>query len=285
MKKITLPKNLIRLNGNEPTDQLEFGSRDLIDLVSYSGLREQPDHILLDGVYRRTILLAEYPYVATTGWLNDLINFNNDLDISYHITGVESSKALPKINRKITELESTKRIMVRNGQIIGPEITDPLNSDKQLREKIMRGQEKLFQLSVYVNISASTLKELDHLTKSIDSLLSSKLFFTKMAMFQQLEGLQSILPRAQDQLNQRRNLDSSSLALTFPFISSELVQEDGVLYGVNKSNNSLVILDRFALNNANSITFAESGSGKSYATKVEIIRQLMNGTEIIVIDP
>src|ERR1035437_4369988 len=175
--------------------------------------------------------------------------------------------------------------MIRTGKIVGSEITDPLDSATELRNKIQRGQEKLFQVSIYVTLTTDSLAELDKTTKLLETVLSARLFYTKVARYQQLEGLQSILPRAQDMLNQKRNLDSSSAALTFPFMSSELVQESGILYGVNKSNNSLVILDRFSLNNANSIVFAQSGSGKSYATKVEILRQLMQGVRVIVIDP
>jgi type IV secretory pathway VirB4 component len=175
--------------------------------------------------------------------------------------------------------------MLRSGKIIGSEITDPLESAMELRDKIQRGQEKLFQMSIYVSLRAESLSELDKVTKLLETTLSARLFYSKVARYQQLEALQSILPRAQDQLNQKRNLDSSSAALSFPFMSSELVQESGILYGVNKSNNSLVILDRFSLHNANSIVFAQSGSGKSYATKVEILRQLMQGTKVIVIDP
>ncbi len=140
-------------------------------------------------------------------------------------------------------------------------------------------------MSVYVTLTGETLVELDKITKLLEVALSARLFYIKTARYQQLEALQSILPRAEDQLNQKRNLDSSSAALTFPLVSSELVQESGILYGVNKSNNSLVILDRFSLHNANSIVFAQSGSGKSYATKVEILRQLTQGTRVIVIDP
>ena len=175
--------------------------------------------------------------------------------------------------------------MIKSGQLVGPEISDPLESATALRDKIMRGQEKLFQVAIYMCISGKTLEELDKITKLLETNLAARLFYSKIARYQQIDGLVSILPRAEDLLSQKRNLDSSSSALTFPFMSSELAQENGILYGVNKSNNSLVILDRFSLNNANSIVFAESGSGKSYATKVEILRQLMFGTKVIVIDP
>jgi conjugal transfer ATP-binding protein TraC len=271
----------IRANDNS----YEFGLQDGIDLISYAGLEEKVDHILIDGVYLRNLFISGYPFNASSGWLNPLINFNHDVDVSYQLHEIEANLSLPKLNRKITELESTKRSMVRNGQIIGPDLLDPLDSAKTLRDKIQRGQEKLFQVSVYICIKAKTMDELNKLTKIIESAMAARLFFVKAASYRQVEALQSVLPRAQDIMSQKRNLDSSSAALTFPFISSELVEETGILYGINKSNNSLVIMDRFSLNNANSIVFAESGSGKSYATKVEILRQLIQGTKIIVIDP
>ena len=265
--------------------RLAFGEQDALDVLSYAGLEENADYLNIDGVYMRTLYINGYPFVANSGWLDSLINFNHDTDISYHITEVSALHALPKLHRKITELESTKRSMIRAGKIVGSEVTDPLDSAIELRDKIQRGQEKLFQMSIYICVRADSLEELNKTTKLLEATMSARLFYSKTARYQQLEALQSILPRGEDQLNQKRNLDSSSAALTFPFMSSELVQESGILYGVNKSNNSLVILDRFSLHNANSIVFAQSGSGKSYTTKVEILRQLMQGTKVIVIDP
>jgi type IV secretory pathway VirB4 component len=264
---------------------LTFGEQDAVDVLSYAGLEENVDHLLIDGVYIRTLYISGYPFVASSGWLDSLINFNHDTDISYHLHEVNALHALPKLHRKITELESTKRAMMRAGKIVGSEITDPLESAIELRDKIQRGQEKLFQMSIYIAIRADSLEGLNKTTKLLEATMSARLFYSKTARYQQLEALQSILPRGEDLLSQKRNLDSSSAALTFPFMSSELVQESGILYGVNKSNNSLVILDRFSLHNANSIVFAQSGSGKSYTTKVEILRQLMQGTKVLVIDP
>ncbi|NCS98079.1 MAG: DUF87 domain-containing protein [Candidatus Pacebacteria bacterium] len=265
--------------------QFSFGEQDQVDLISYSGLMEESTYLQIGDTYVRTLFISGYPYVANVGWLNMLINFNQDLDISYHIEQVDPLMALPKLNRKITELESTKRSMLKAGKVIGSEITDPLESAMELKDKIQRGQEKLFQISIYMTLSASSLEELNKSTQVLETIMSSRLFYIKNATFQQLEDLQSTLPRGENQLAQKRNLDSSSAALTFPFVSSELVQESGILYGINKSNNSLVIVDRFSLNNANSIIFAQSGSGKSYTAKVEILRQLMQQTKVIVIDP
>lgn len=264
---------------------LSFGEQDQMDTLSYEGLEEQPDYLCIDGHYVRTLFISGYPFTAQSGWLDSLIHFNHSADISYHVHEVDALLALPKLHRKITELESTRRAMMRKGAVIGSEITDPLESAIELRDKIQRGQEKLFQMSVYVALRDETLEGLNKTTKVLQNALAARLFGIKTARYQQLDGLQSVLPRGEDILNQKRNLDSSSAALTFPFMSSEFVQESGILYGVNNSNNSLVILDRFSLNNANSIVFAQSGSGKSYATKVEILRQLMQGTKVIVIDP
>lgn len=262
-----------------------FGEQDQVDALSYEGLEEQADYLIIDDQYIRTLFISGYPFVASSGWFDSLIHFNHNADISYHIHEVDALQALPKLHRKITELESTRRAMMRKGAIVGSEITDPLESAMELRDKIQRGQEKLFQMSVYISLRAETLEELNKTTKMLENALAARLFNVRTARHQQLEALQSILPRGEDELAQKRNADSSSAALAFPFMSSELVQENGILYGVNKSNNSLVILDRFSLHNANSIVFAQSGSGKSYATKVEILRQLMKGTKTIVIDP
>lgn len=261
------------------------GEQDQLDLVTYAGLEENRAYMVIDGRYLRTLFVSGYPYTASSGWLNHLINFNHNVDIAYHIEPIEATFALPKLNRKITELTSTKRAMERSGKIIGAELTDPLESAIELRDKIQRGQENLFQVSLYVTLSADSLVDLDKTTKLLETVLATRLFYTKNAIYQQLDALQSVLPRGDNLLAQKRNLDSSSAALTFPFISSELVQESGILYGINRSNSSLVIVDRFSLPNANSILFAQSGSGKSYTAKVEILRHLMQGTKVIVIDP
>jgi len=265
--------------------QFNFGGQDQLDLISYSGLAEESTYLQMGDKFVRTLFISGYPYVASVGWLNMLINFNHNIDISHHIEQINPLLALPKLNRKITELESTKRTMLKQGKIIGSEITDPLESAIELKDKIQRGQEKLFQISIYMTITAESVCDLNKITTILETVMSTRLFYIKTATFQQLEGLQTALPRGENKLGQNRNLDSSSAALTFPFVSSELVQESGILYGINKSNNSLVIVDRFSLNNANAIIFAQSGSGKSYTAKVEILRQLMQGTRVIVIDP
>jgi len=289
LAKFNLKKGLNdrRVERNRQKQGLVFhvGEQDQLDIITYAGLLETPSYLEIDGSYLRTIFVSGYPYTASSGWLNHLVNFNHNIDISYHIEPVEATQALPKLNRKITELTSTKRAMERDGKIIGAELLDPLESAIELRDKIQRGQENLFQVSLYIMLCADSEVELSKVTKLLETVLATRLFYTKQAAYRQLDGLQSVLPRGDNRLAQKRNLDSTSAAMTFPFISSEYVQESGVLYGINRSNNSLVIVDRFALPNANSILFAQSGAGKSYTAKVEVLRHLMQGTKVIVIDP
>src|SRR5690606_27843408 len=171
-----------------------FGEQDATDLLSYAGLEENIDHLCIYGIYMRTLFISGYPFVANSGWMDNLINFNHDTDISYHVHEVSALSALPKLHRKITELESTKRSMMRAGKIVGSEITDPLESAMELRDKIQRGQEKLFQMSIYISIRAESLEELNRITKLLEATLSARLFYSKVARYQQLEALQSILP-------------------------------------------------------------------------------------------
>jgi conjugal transfer ATP-binding protein TraC len=257
---------------------IPFGGQDPMDIISYDGLEEQPSYIKINDRYLRTLFISGYPFEAELGWLDNLMNFNHDCDITQHIEQIDANDALKVLRRKITELESTN-------SIITPDIEDPLSSAKKLFANIKRGQEKMFQVSIYVTLSSATPEGLDETTQMLTASLSSRLFYTKIARYQQIEGLQSVLPRGQNVLNQKRNLNSSTAALAFPFTSAEFVQESGILYGVNSANNSLVILDRYKLHNANSIVFASSGAGKSYGTKVEIVRQITQGTQVIVIDP
>jgi conjugal transfer ATP-binding protein TraC len=285
IKKLDSDKKSSKKEVLKKSLQFNFGEQDQVDFISYSGLEESSTYLEMGEKFVRTLFISGFPFTANTGWLNMLVNFNHNIDISYHIEQIDAHIALPKLNRKITELESTKRTMLKAGKVVGSEITDPLESAMELKDKILRGQEKLFQVSIYMTITADSLADLNRVTTLLETVMSQRLFYIKTATFQQLEGLQSILPRAENLLNQKRNLDSSSASLTFPFVSSELVQESGILYGINKSNNSLVIIDRFSLNNSNSIIFAQSGSGKSFTAKVEILRQLMQGTKVVVIDP
>ena len=184
-----IQKNLNKRKAIKQQIQFYHGEQDQIDLISYSGLEENASYLRIGDKFIRTLFISGFPQNASTGWLNMLVNFNHNIDISYHIELVSSQYALPKLERKITELESTKRAMQKDGRVIGSELTDPLESAIELKNKIQRGQEKLFQVSIYTTLIADSLAELNKLTTSLESVLSTKLFYTKNALFQQLEGL------------------------------------------------------------------------------------------------
>lgn len=154
-----------------------------------------------------------------------------------------------------------------------------------LRDNLMQAQEKMFNVGLYITIYAENENELFKVENEIKSILESKLVYIKPALFQQEEGFKSVIPTGTDNLEVHQKLNTEPLSSLFPFVSFDLTSDKGILYGVNRHNSSLIIFDRFSLPNYNSITFATSGAGKSYATKLEIIRTLMFGTEVIVIDP
>lgn len=277
----------LRQNRSDQPKQYDFRFDDFdpMDAISYEGMEEQSDYLVVDDQFMRTLFISGLPYTAEIGWLDDIINFYHNADISFHIQPIDSNVTIPILTRKITERETVRRMKAKRGEILGSDVLDPLNAAIDLRDAIQRGQQKFFQVSIYATIVADSLLELDEVTSTLETALSGRMFRTRVARYRQPLGLQSVLPRGENVLNQKLDLNSSSAALALPFISSEFVQEEGILYGVNTSNNSLVILDRYSLHNANSIIFAQSGSGKSYTTKVEILRQLLQGVKVIVIDP
>ena len=259
---------------------------ELPEAVAYKDLEEETDCLKINGLYAQTWIVKGYPLAADADCLAGLINFNDDLDVSYHIEPVDSLYALEQLNRKITELESQKRGQLKAGRLLTPQITDPLESALSLRAKLLRNQEMLFQFSIYVTVYAATRQELAANGQRLKNLLAGRLFIAEVAKWRQLPAWEACLPLGLNNLEEtKRNFDTSSLALTFPFRSLELIEEGGVLYGLNKANDSLVMIDRFALPNANSVIFAQSGAGKSYTMKLELLRYYARGVKVIVIDP
>ena len=248
-------------------------------------VEERPKELRVGQRWVRTIAVCRWPATANFGWLNALINWPGDLDISYHYRPVDLDLAQMKLSRKVTELDSRQRQLQRKGRPDDPQAADALESAVELRQQIQRGQQKLFLVCLSLAVWADSKSELERSSRQIETLLGSRLFGVQTALWQQAEGLGSVLPQGRNSLGYWRNLNSACAALTFPFIGSELADVGGILYGVNPANNSLVLVDRFCLANANSIIFAQSGAGKSYLAKVEILRQLARGVEVVVVDP
>jgi len=269
-----------------PRDEsLGMGASSLKDIIAPAAIEVDFDFLHIDNRYYRTLFVSGYPRFVSPNWLSPLINFDHTLDISMFIYPVETKGTLDDLRRKIAEMEAEISTDVQRGRVVNPSTQAKLEDALALQEQLAKGTEHFFQFGLYITIPADSLKELNEVTKEVQSTLGSLLIVTKITALQMEEGFKTTLPIGEDKLHIVRNMDTTSLATTFPFTSSELTANEGILYGVNENNGSLIIFDRFNLENANSVVFGKSGSGKSYLIKLEILRSLMFGTEIIVIDP
>ncbi|MGD9129426.1 MAG: ATP-binding protein [Candidatus Woesebacteria bacterium] len=239
----------------------------------------------INSTYTRTLFIAGYPRSVPANWLSPLINYPHQINISMFVFPVDAGEVLDNLKRKITEMEAEIQSDIRSGKISNINTEIKLNDARVIREELAKGAEKFFQFGLYVTIKANDKKILDRVTKSIQSMLGSLMIVSKKATLQMDEGFKTTLPMGADKLLITRNMDTTSLATTFPFTSSELTMETGIMYGINEHNDSLVIFDRFKMENANMLIFAKSGAGKSYTVKLEVLRQLMFDVEVIVLDP
>lgn len=282
----TKPKNTDLVAQQQQWAQsLSQGIVSVKDIIAPSAIEVDFDFIKIGTTYYRTLFVAGYPRFVQANWLAPLINFEHTLEVSMYAYPVEAKGVLDDLRRKITEMEATIATDIQHGHTIDPAVQAALEDAQVLQEELVKGAERFFQFALYVTIPADTKEELDNVSKQVESTLGSLLLVPKHATLQQEEAFKTTLPQGTDHIYITRNMDTTSLATTFPFISSSLTSNSGVLYGVNEHNGSLVIFDRFSQENANSVIFAKSGAGKSYLVKLEALRSLMFGTEIIVIDP
>lgn len=270
---------------HEALKQFSMGLIDVKDIIAPSAIEVDFNHMLVGSKYFRTFFASAYPRTVTPNWLSPLINFEYPIDISTFYYPVDSGLILQRLKRKIAEMEATLNIEAQAGKIQDPEIKVALGDARELQDTIASGKEKFFHYALYITIRADTIKELEKISKNLESTMAATGIILKVATLQQEQGMQSILPVGLDKIFLTRNMDTTSLATTFPFVSSELTMDEGILYGINKHNKSLVIFDRFSLQNANMVVFATSGAGKSYMIKLEAMRSLMLGVDIIIIDP
>lgn len=272
-------------NQPHPSDILNQGTVSLADVLSPSSVEVDFKYIRVGDKFMRTLFVVGYPRYVSANWLEPLINFDHQLDISMFIYPTGSSDVLSDLRRKIAEMEATIASQMEAGQVVDPKTTAALEDALALQEELAKGVERFFLFSLYITLSSESLKELDEATKKLTGTLASILLLAKTATLQMEEGFKTTLPIGKDMLYITRNMDTTSLASTFPFTSAMLTQDKGVLYGVNQQNGSLIIFDRFSLENGNEVVLGKSGAGKSYLIKIEALRQLMFGTEVIIVDP
>lgn len=261
------------------------GITSIRDLISPSSFEVNPDHLKVEGLYAQSYFVNAYPRYIDTNWLSPVVNFEVTMDISQFIYPISSADIMKVLKRKVAQFQSSIRMSAEKGNVRDPALETALEDAEQLRTELQRGQEKFFQFGMYFTVYAEDMKTLKKITKQLESLLGGKLILTKRADLQMEYAFNSSIPICLDDLQVHQNMNTSPLSSTFPFISAELTSDDGILYGLNRHNEGLVIFDRFSLENANSVVFAKSGAGKSYAVKLEILRYLMMGIDVIVIDP
>jgi conjugal transfer ATP-binding protein TraC len=268
--------------------KLKEFSRGLVtiqDIIAPEAIEVDFTYQKINSTYTRTLFIAGYPRAVPANWLSPLINFPHQMNISMFVYPVDSSEILDNLKRKITEMEAEIQSDLRAGKISNINTEIKLEDARFIREELAKGSERFYQFGLYITIQADSKELLDRVTKNVQSTLGSLLIVSKKATLQMDEGFKTTLPMGVDKLVVTRNMDTTSLATTFPFTSSELTMETGIMYGINEHNESLIIFDRFRMENANMMIFARSGAGKSYTVKLEIFRQLMFGAEVLVLDP
>ena len=255
------------------------------DLIAPASFQVFPKHLQLGSKLARTFFIIAYPRYIGVGWSSPVINLNYTMDVSMFFYPVKSAVILKQMRKKVGVLESQIVADSEKGKPRDPIRETALRDIEKLRDDLTQGVEHFFQFAFYVTIYADNEDELDKRSEEIESIFGSKLIYSRKGLYQAEQGFNSTMPLGNDELMITFNMNTSPIASSFPFISSDLTSDDGILYGINRHNNSLILFDRFSLQNANYVVFATSGAGKSYTIKLEIIRSMMLGTDIIVIDP
>jgi len=255
------------------------------DIIAPSSIAVASDHIKFGKRFAKSYFIFSYPRYLTTAWFSPIINLDTPMDIGLHIHPVESSQILKQLWRRVTEVQSEIAEREEKGLIRDPSLEIAYKDLESLRDRLQTAQERMFKIGLYLTVYGKNLKELREVETTLRSILESRLIYIKPAFYQQKEGFSTSAPYGLDQLAVHTSMNTGSLSTVFPFVSFDLSSNDGILYGVNRHNNSLILFDRFSLENANSVVFAKAGSGKSYAVKLEILRSLMLGVDTIVIDP
>ncbi len=268
-----------------PQDIYEFGTLQLRDIIAPSALRVSPKSINLGEKIARTLFVISYPRFLTEEWFSPIINLDKVFDVSIFIHPIDTAAAMRTLQKKVAEVESQIAMREQRGLVREPKLDTAYEDIENLRDQLQQAQEKIFDVGLYITIYGDNEDLLNKTETEIRSILDSKLIYLKPATYQQQEGFNSVVPVGNDYLGVNSKLNSSPLSSLFPFVSFDLTSNKGILFGVNRHNSSLVLFDRFSLENYNSVVFAKSGSGKSYMTKLEILRSLMFDTDIIVIDP
>ncbi len=269
----------------EVSSAFQKGITALRDFIAPSSLEFMSTYTRIGTRYARTYYVYGYPRQVYTGWLSGLINIDEVIDISMIIEPVSSEVVLKNLRKKVSQLEAGIQIDTEKGRVRDPGKQAAVQDAEEMRDKLQVGEERFFRFGFYFTIYAGSEEEMEFISHKVESQLGQQLIYSKPATAQQEQGLNSTLPQFVDQLEIYRNMNTGAISTSFPFTSADLTQDNGILYGINMHNSGLVIFDRFSLENGNSVVFAKSGAGKSFAVKLEALRSMMFGTEIFIVDP
>lgn len=261
------------------------GITTLRDIIAPSSLEIQGSYFRLGTKYGRTLYVYGYPREIYTGWISSIINVDEVIDVSMFIYPVESQVVLDNLRKKVGQLEASMSLNAEHGKVRDPGLEAAYQDAEELRDQLQRGEQRFFRYGLYITMYADSLDELGFIQHKLETILGQQLVLSKVASSQQEQGLNSTIPQMTDQLQIRRNMNTGAVSTSFPFTSADLTQNNGILYGINMHNNGLVIFDRFSLENANLVVFAKSGAGKSFTVKLEALRTMMMGADILIIDP
>ena len=268
-----------------PKDIYQRGALDLVDTIAPTALKIGSREIELGEKFARAFYTISYPRFLSDGWFAPVVNLDKVLDISIFIHPVDTAQALRSLQKKVAEVQSQIAERENRGLVRDPLLDASYQNIEALRDQLQQAEEKLFDVGLYLALYGDSKDEIDKTEGDIRGILDAKLVYTKPALFQQEQGFRSCLPLGTDELAVNTKLNSGPLSSLFPFVSFDLTSDRGILFGINRHNSSLILFDRFSLENYNSVVFAKSGAGKSYAMKLEVLRSLMFGTDVIVIDP
>ncbi len=255
------------------------------DIIAPSSIALFPDYLKLGKKFVKSFFIFSYPRYLSTAWFSPVINLDTPMDIGFHIHPIETGMILKQLRKKVTEVQAELMEREEKGLIRDPALETAYQDIEALRDRLQTAQERMFKLGLYLTIYGDNQKELKETETTLRSILESRLIYIKPALYQQREGFAASTPSGLDQLQVHTSMNTGPLSSIFPFVSFDLSSNEGILYGINRHNNSLILFDRFTLENANSVYFGKAGSGKSYAIKLEILRSLMLGVDVIVIDP
>lgn len=268
-----------------PEQAYQKGLAALHDILAPAALEINSNYLRIGKKLTQSFFIFNYPRFLNTNWFATMINLDKAMDISFFISPIDTGMALKNLRKKVAQVESEISMREDRGLVRDPMLETAYRDLEDLRDKLQQAREKLFKFGLYITVYADSSEELNKIETSIRSILDAKMAYSKPAIYQQVQGFNSTLPIVSDELQINTAMNSDPIAATFPFVSSDLTSDNGILYGINRHNNSLILFDRFSLENANTVIFGKAGGGKSYAAKLEILRSMMLGTEVLVIDP